>query len=406
MAIEHITKLRKEFPNHFDNKEPKIGADDYLRIPTQDPDPSRRRNQFDDNSILEIDEADFYEDSAECVEEALADMPVDDFLEPLPEDMTDTFGGHPGGLKNDPNPVNGVTVIERLAFYLPFHIYPNWWGIYLFPEGIQKVRQDLRGFFKTHSISARDQVKIAKRLLYHHEFYHHSSESFATRLEAVFNYPCYLSSFQTLYNTTFGTKDCLEETCANSYAREKTVSLGITGVNRIVFRNAIDDWFRGTPPGYKEAAGSGLNWDKCLRPKFYESCLNACATSLGAPHRGLSKNARTSVWSVAGYFDRGIGNVRSRISYIVRKGSPLYNRLPLDAKTCLKSRSFKQKLVSLGIGRFLRQGGAHELWQPSEGGRPVPIPRHDGFDIPKGTMRSILRQLGSSMSIEEFLAAS
>ena len=404
MATEHISKLRREFPAHFDNKEPKINQDDYLRIPTQEPDPTRGWSQKDDNGNVIIEEYQF-EDPAESVEKALAEMPIDEFLEPLPDEMTDAFGGHPGGLRNDPNPASGSNIIERLAFYLPFHIYPKWWGIYLFPEGIQVVRREFDYFFRKHNVPAQEQVRIAKSLLYHHEYYHHATESFATRLEAVFNLPCYLNSFHTLYKSTFGTMDCLEEACANSYSREKTVELSITGTDRAEFRKAIDCWFRSAPPGYAEAAGTGVSWNKNLRSKFYENCLDACVLTMGGPRRGLSNSARSSIWSTTGYFDRGIGDVRSRISYLIRKGSPLYNRLPVDARTCLKGRTFKQKLVSLKIGRLLRQGGSHEIWTPIGGGKSVAVPRHDGVDIPKGTLRSILRQLGSSMSIEEFLSA-
>jgi hypothetical protein len=411
MAIEHISQLRREFPSHFVNKDPKIREDEFLRIPTKEPISSRRRisyNQAEDNSEFSVDDLggeNFEEDFTDCIDEALTDMPIDEFLDPLPDDMCDAFGGHPGGLRNDPNPVNGTTIIERLAFYLPFHIYDKWWGIYILPEGIQKIRSELQFFFKKNCVSAKDQVKIAKRLLYHHEYYHHSTESFATRLEAVFNCPIYINSFQNHYINTFGTKKCLEETCANSYSREKTIGLGIAGLDQNEFRDAIDYWFRGTPPGYAQAVGTGKNWGKTVRPKFYEDCLNACAPSLGLPHRGLSNAARTSIWSAAGHFDRGVGDIRGRISYLIKKSSPIFNRLPLDARTCLKGRSFKQKLVNLQIARFLREGSAHEIWAPLNGGRTVPIPRHDGVDIPKGTMRAILRQLGSNMSIDDFLAA-
>jgi predicted RNA binding protein YcfA (HicA-like mRNA interferase family) len=47
---------------------------------------------------------------------------------------------------------------------------------------------------------------------------------------------------------------------------------------------------------------------------------------------------------------------------------------------------------------LVRQGG-HRVWE--KGHRTVPVPSHPG-DVPKGTLRNILRLAG--MTVEEFLA--
>jgi predicted RNA binding protein YcfA (HicA-like mRNA interferase family) len=410
MAIDHIEDLRREFPGHFQDRDPKILADEVLRVPTLDPDPRRRRTDPDalDEETRESMEVIPEQDPAAPLEDWLAEQFPEVGLDPLPGELIDQLGNHPGGLTNDPQlPGAGHSiVIERLAFYLPFHSYRDWWGIYIFPEGILRIRQELAPFFQRYKITPKDQVKVAKRILYHHEYYHHATESFGTRLEAMLGRPCYLQGFNPLYQRTFLTSGCLEETCANSYAREKTIekSLG-SRVSKTVFRDEINHWIRGSLPGYKEAANTGNNWPSELRPEFYESCLNACLPLLGVPPRTLNFYGRQATWLAAGHFDRGIGDVRSRISYVIQKGSTIYNRLPTDVRTCIKGGSFKQKLRRLRIGQFLRQGGSHEVWEPFGGGRSVQIPRHDGVDIPKGTMRGILRQLGSSMSIDDFLNA-
>lgn len=411
MAIDHISTLRSEFPGHFENRDPGIPVDKILRIPTLEPDPSRQRTGNDDSEVESSESREVVPDVdyGESLEDWIAEQPTDVWLEPLSDDQIGVYGDHPGGVANDPRPpgTGRSTIIERLAFYLPFHSYPDWWGIYIFPEGILKIRQELAPFFLKNSISPRDQVKIAKRILYYHEYYHHATESFATRLEGVFNQPCYLNGFTPLYRRTHLKPQCYEEACANSYAREKTIEKRVgLKVSKSQYRSEINRWFKGMPDGYAEAKDTGADWGSTLRPGFFESCLNECLPLLGIPARKLGPHAEVAAWLTAGHFDRGIGDVRSRISYMIQKGSPLYNRLPTDVRTCIKGRSFKQKLRSLGIGRFLKQGGAHELWVPSSGeGRPVPIPRHDGVDIPKGTMREILRQLGSTMSIDEFMRA-
>ena len=42
--------------------------------------------------------------------------------------------------------------------------------------------------------------------------------------------------------------------------------------------------------------------------------------------------------------------------------------------------------------------------EPWLGGQSVPIPRHDGMDLPKGYSQGILKQLGVDMNVEQFLA--
>jgi hypothetical protein len=400
MAIDHIEQLRQHFPSHFDDLDPRLmSMDDYLVIPTDEPESGQ------------MGSGDGVKSWGRAVEDALVESdPSGAELEELPPEWRDpgTFGGFPGGLSDaHPNASpGGSTVLERLAFYLPFHGFHKLWGIYLFPDGIQRLRRELLPFFAHYRISPREQVAIAKRILYHHEFYHHAVESFATRLEAMLNRPCYLRGITPLYRRTFGTPDCLEETCANSYAREKTVGLGISSssVGKPAFRSAIDQWFSLMPPGYCEAANTGSAWDQSLRPEFYECGLDVCLPLMAMNARSLPKAARESAWLAAGHLDRGIGDIRSRITYLVRTGSRLAHALPVDLRECLKGSAFKRKLVELQIGKFLRHGSGHDIWQPWNGGRPVAIPRHDGVDLPKGTLRAILKQLGASMSVEQFLA--
>lgn len=357
-------------------------------------------------------------DPANVLEDELAGMDPFVDLGPLDPEMRERFGGHPGGIRDEDSSglagvVRKTTVIDRLAFYLPFHFYRDWWGIYIFPEGILRIRQELQPFFRTHGIAPNDQVRLAKQLLYHHEYYHHAVESFGTRLEAVLNQPCYVRGFSPRYQQTAHSSLCLEETCANSYAREKLLkNHAALGVGRRDLAAAINEWFEGQPAGYREACATTGSWPRTLRPKLYEDYTQAIpgfgipalpGSNARPPIAGRSINA---AWSVAGHMDRGIGDIRSRIAYLIPKGSPIYNRLPTDARTCFKGGSFKQKLKSMGIARFHRQGGAHEIWESISNGHRVAIPRHDGVDLPKGTMRGILRQLGVAMSIDDFLSTS
>jgi hypothetical protein len=400
MAIRDIDSHRKSFPTFYRDRDPVIKEDDYLLFPEPDPESLDHPEESIYSPELDI----------ESVLAGILGNQQDEFpiIEPTEEEVGQ-FGGHPGGLMGgDGTDTNGSTSgIDTLAFYLPFHEFPRWWGIYLFPEGILTVARRLRPLFDRAGLDPRMRVRVSKQILYHHEFYHHMAESFATRLETILNGPCYITGFSDLYRKTKLTPLCREETCANSYARERILARSKNiGVDGSEFRTALNDWFGNQPQGYKQAKETTSGWDRGFRPQFFEDCIREVFGSSYKPKAG-----DLDAWNAAGYLDRGIADKRTPVSYIIRKGSPLHQRLPANLRTCVKGGNFKQKLKKLKIAKFEKDGKKHELWRPLSDGiavpnsRLVPIPRHDGVDIPKGTMRGILQQLGYSMSIDEFLSS-
>ena len=67
----------------------------------------------------------------------------------------------------------------------------------------------------------------------------------------------------------------------------------------------------------------------------------------------------------------------------------------------LSFREITRRLRKLGF-RFYRHGkGSHELWVRDVDGRVVPVPRHQGKNIRKGTVRAIIREVG--VSVGEFM---
>ncbi len=67
----------------------------------------------------------------------------------------------------------------------------------------------------------------------------------------------------------------------------------------------------------------------------------------------------------------------------------------------LKYEKVISKLKKLGF-RFYREGkGSHELWVRDEDGKVIPIPKHKGKDIKKGTLRAIISEIG--VSVKEFM---
>lgn len=66
----------------------------------------------------------------------------------------------------------------------------------------------------------------------------------------------------------------------------------------------------------------------------------------------------------------------------------------------LKYEEVVRKLRKLGF-RFYRQGkGSHKLWVRDADGRVIPIPKHKGKEIKKGTLKAIINEIG--ISTEEF----
>ena len=68
--------------------------------------------------------------------------------------------------------------------------------------------------------------------------------------------------------------------------------------------------------------------------------------------------------------------------------------------SCIIPKS-RKRLRRLGF-RFYRKGrGTHELWVRDVDGLVVPVPRHKGKAIRKGTLRAIIREIG--VNVDEFM---
>lgn len=63
-------------------------------------------------------------------------------------------------------------------------------------------------------------------------------------------------------------------------------------------------------------------------------------------------------------------------------------------------RDIIKKLRLLGFEFFRHASGSHEIWYNEETDRFTTIPRHN-FDMPEGTLRTILKQAG--IEVNDFL---
>jgi hypothetical protein len=114
-----------------------------------------------------------------------------------------------------------------LAYYRPFHYYPNTWGIYL---DIDKLIQQGRRVYDYNqqnncvpNLTLIDSILISFFKTYFHEIYHHKFEMMATKIEIVNRKPFFVEGFNYYYCNTYLTDLCLEEAFANVYGLEKSI---------------------------------------------------------------------------------------------------------------------------------------------------------------------------------------
>ena len=67
----------------------------------------------------------------------------------------------------------------------------------------------------------------------------------------------------------------------------------------------------------------------------------------------------------------------------------------------LTARDVIKKLKKAGFVFDRQAKGSHEIWYNPETRRRTTVPNHPGADIPKGTLKAIIKQAG--ISVEEFL---
>lgn len=321
-------------------------------------------------------------DDLETLAEGLLDSPN---RFPVPSaKVSEIFGGAHSGAPQPYVQQDLMPPTDCLAFYLPFHYYhPTWWGVYLLFEGVVWLAQEIR-IRSEVKVSPRRAIQAARFFLYYHEAFHHKTECFATRLELTHRKPFYKTGFERLYQKTFGTTDCLEEGLANAHALQKVHKC--RGLHAFP---ALCGYVRESPPGYDQGVNIRENPDP-VRYRFAEDNQNICLPHLPP------KNPE--IWGTAPHMFDGIANMKSRVNYILPRSSPLVQRLHL--RPMLPPAKLVKKLKKLTGLQFERHGGNHDIYVTSTGSR-ITIPRHQR-DLGPGLVRSILREAGLTMSLDQF----
>ena len=307
------------------------------------------------------------------------------YPEPSPE-IIQVLGGLHGGAPTPYTDRSRMPPPDCLAFYLPFHHYhPDWWGVYLLYEGVSWLAAEIIRR-SNNEIGRREAFAAARLFLYYHEAFHHKVECFAARLELTHREAFYKTGFSQYYRQTAGTADCLEEGLANATA----LSESLNRLRNPKADKALASYVTESPPGYDQG-NKVRRVFKRVRCEFAEKNQRICLPRL--------PSKSPEVWSVASHLFDGITNIKSRVNYVLPCSSPLVARLPF--KPCLPPSKVVRKLRELVGLEKVRQGGRHEIWKASDG-RTVEIPHHPR-DLGRGLLRSILRQAGLDLGLDEFL---
>ncbi len=311
-------------------------------------------------------------------------------------------GGVPppsGGTSKTPHPANPDTY----AFYLPWHRFsPEQWGIYLIVEGIELLGQEIHHRAKAY-LSLGESRRAAKMFLFHHEAYHNAVETFASRIEVSHRSPCYLTGVHTTFKRLLPISYLHEEGLANAYAHDK--------VRRLFLADVAMDARRRTLKRY--AAALALRFLERQNSTFYASCERVLSgnISFGEAEREFQESIHSlsslvtpsvasDIWKAA---PRAMTPSLSRngsFSYVVGRAHPL-GRAP--ALVPHYDRREVVRRLRLAAGARKAKGGEHPHVVTSTG-RQVSVPGHP--ELPRGTVRKILKQTGLQISLSQFMGAS
>jgi hypothetical protein len=217
-----------------------------------------------------------------------------------------SFPGVPGG------PDGRESTLEDPAFYLPFHLYEEDWGVYLVENGVQRLAERIAG---DEDLTFKQALTGTRLYLYRRESFHHCSEVFSTRLEIAHQKKVCLKGQLPLYRETIADEDHFEEALADAYALSKlSGSRGdlqnFDPDERKVFLQALRAYISTSPRGRWK--GLEVDHDGAFRDAFSEAVLTRSPASV--PDRPVR------IWSAFNHGFHGYANITSRVKYLVHRG--------------------------------------------------------------------------------------
>jgi hypothetical protein len=186
------------------------------------------------------------------------DGPQDEPLDPNDGVIWEPMGDIDDDISSEADAVQG-TALDVYAYYLPFHFYGRWWGIYIRAAGVLSIAAHVSRKKKISALSTHE-INSAYRVLLEHEAFHHRVEMACTRAELP------LLDFLRLH---FGVNESPygwyfweiaaglhEEAMANANAIRELVSWhrksGFPESENLRIQSCVTRFMETQPPGYQD----------------------------------------------------------------------------------------------------------------------------------------------------------
>ena len=285
---------------------------------------------------------------------------------------------------------------DALAFYLPFHIFPDMWGIYLLDAGVASLAIDIRWITRLlgQPISLMAARRVARVFLFHHEAYHCAVESFSIRCELPTRKPVYRTGTRELYKRGYVLGEPHEETLATAYGiRKVRDEIRLPKRAKKAAVEALKVYMELCPPEYQKGVEfiDHDRFDEWERA-FIEEAMRAC-----------SKGALpTSVWNIGTYMMSPLLQRNRKYSWICKRAD--FRQRSKLAVHYFRRRDIISCLEKLAAARR-EPGGKHThiVRTVNEAGhkstRRTQIP---SGEVHKGTLAGMLRDLDLELNVNSF----
>ena len=263
--------------------------------------------------------------------------------------------------------------------------------MYILAEGVTDLAVFLWSSAATR-LEFANAVGLAYRFIYRHEAFHHCVEAFASRLEVTHRKPVFKTSVQEVKKRS-APPDPTDEALASAYALAHCSEClkSLSRDEREAGLDALRAYIRLQPPPYDSAIDFEPDW-------AFKSGRDGLAEEV--QRRVTGGDRLPDLWGMFGYAFAPFATVKSRVHFVVRRGSVLHQRIRGD--DLLKYRVMAKRLKQLGC-REVRSGkGSERIWEGPHG-RQSPIKHHgSGTEIAPGSLRGLLRDLGLGLSLSQF----
>ncbi len=413
---ERVEGLLHDFPEIFEKRPPHIGEleDDWVIIDV----PVGRINSGETQAELNVDaigvsEDDFlsdldrfedtselpeyellYESEAERLDSSLSERirrrrpeVISKAIADLRKRIKGKFPGSPSGLPP------GVPPPDALAVYLPFHIFPNMWGIYLLDAGLESLAMALCQI-RPDRFDRQEARRISRVFLFHHEAYHCAVESFSIRCELASRKPVYRTGTRELYKRSYVQDEPHEETLATAYGLRKVRDeIKLPKLDKKAAVEALEVYIGLCPPEYAEGVRYIDNdcfdeWERA----FIEEAMRVCSGK-ALPH---------SAWNIGTY-------MMSPLLQRNRKYSWICKRADFRERSKLAVHYFRRHDIISCLEKLTdahrKPGGKHDHIVRTvnraghESTRRTQLP---SGEVHKGTLSGMLKDLDLDLNVHSF----